>query len=73
MIIEYRCRQMALIQNPTPPPLPKVLVITPTPSPDVIHIISPELEALPTPPWFIDNLYEDFPPNPSNSPVHFPM
>jgi hypothetical protein len=48
-------------------------VITPTLSPDVVHIISPEPEALPTPPWFIDNLYEDFPPNPPNSLLHFPM
>ena len=47
-------------------------VITPTLPPEVVHIFSPEPEALPTPPWFLDNLYEDFPPNPPNSPVHFP-
>jgi hypothetical protein len=31
-----------------------------------------QLEALPTPLWFMDNLFEDFSPNPPNSPVHFP-
>jgi hypothetical protein len=72
MILEYRHRQMALIQNPTPTSQPVVPVTTPTPSPDVVHIFSPEPEALPTPPWFTDRLYEDFPPNPPNSPVHFP-
>jgi hypothetical protein len=72
-IIEYRHRQMALIQNPPNPSLPAIQVIPPTPSPDIVHILSPEPEALPTPPWFMDNLYEDFPPNPPNSLVHFPM
>jgi hypothetical protein len=71
-ILEYRHRQMTLIQNPTPTSLPEVPVISPTPSPDVVHILSPEPETLPTPPWFMDSLYEDFPPNPPNSPVHFP-
>jgi hypothetical protein len=71
MIIEYRHRQMALIQNPTPPP-PIEPVSTPTPSLDVVHIFSLEPEALPTPPWFLDDLYEDLPPNPPNSPIHFP-
>jgi hypothetical protein len=71
MIIEYRQRQMVLIQNPTPPLTE--LVINLTPSPEVLHITSPEPEALPTPPWFLDDLYEDLPPNPPNSPVHFPM
>ena len=62
---------MALIQNPTPPPLPEVPVITPTPSPDVVNIISLEPEALPTPPWFMDSLYEDLSQNPPNSLVYF--
>jgi hypothetical protein len=62
MIIEYRQHQMALIQNPTPPPTKSV--INPTPSPEVLHIISPTPEALPTPPCFLDDLYEDLPPNP---------
>jgi hypothetical protein len=38
----------------------------------VVHIFPLKPEALPTPPWFLDNLYEDLPPNPSNSPIHFP-
>ena len=63
---------MALIQNPSTTPLPVILVITPTPSLDIVNIISPEPKALPTPPWFMDSLYEDLPPNPPNSPVHFP-
>jgi hypothetical protein len=24
------------------------------------------------PPWFLDDLFEDLPPNPPNSPAHFP-
>jgi hypothetical protein len=71
MIIEYRHCQLALIQNPTPPPPPLGPVSTPTPSLDVVHIISLKPEALPTPPWFLDDLYKDFPPNPPNSPIHF--
>jgi hypothetical protein len=71
-IIEYRQCQMALIQNPPNPSLPAIQVIPPTPSPDIVHILSPKPEALPTPPWFIDSLYEDFPPIPLNSVVHFP-
>jgi hypothetical protein len=72
MIIEYRHRQMALIQNHTPPP-PAESVNTLTPSLEVYsYPFSLEPEALPTPPWFLDDLYEDLPPNPPNSPVHFP-
>jgi hypothetical protein len=72
-IIEYRLHQMALIQNPPNPSLPMIQVIPPTPSPNIIHILSLEPEALPTPPWFMENLYEDLPPNPANSLIHFPM
>jgi hypothetical protein len=72
MIIEYRHHQMALIQNATSPPVSAESMITPTPSPKVIHILSPEPEALSTPPWFLDDLYEDLPLNPPNSPIHFP-
>jgi hypothetical protein len=72
MIIEYRHRQLTLIQNPTPPPLAGP-VSTPTPSLDVVHIFSLEPMKLPIPPWFPDNLYEDFPPNAPNYPIHFPM
>jgi hypothetical protein len=32
-----------------------------------------EPEALPNPPWFMDRLSEDLPPNPPNSLVHFPQ
>jgi hypothetical protein len=73
MIIKYRHHQMALIQSTTPPLVPVESMITPTPSLEVIHILYLEPETLPTPPWFLDEFYEDFPPNPPNSPVHFPM
>jgi hypothetical protein len=72
-IIEYMHRQMTLIQNPPITPLPVIPMITPTPSPYIVHIISPEPEALPTPPWSMYILYEYFPPNPPNSLVYFPM
>ena len=71
MIIEYKRHQLALIQYPKPPLAESV--INPTPSPEVLHIISPDPKALPTPPWFLDDLYEDFPPNPPNSPIHLPV
>ena len=71
MIIEYRRRQLALIQNHTPPP-PTEPVSTLTPSHDMVHIFLPKPEALPTPPWFLDDFYEDSPENPPNSPIHFP-
>jgi hypothetical protein len=70
MIIEYRQCQVTLIQTPTPP---TEFMINANPSLEILHIISPEPEALPTPPWFLDDLYEDLPPNPPNSPIHFPM
>jgi hypothetical protein len=47
-------------------------MINATPSPEILHIISPEPKALPIPPWFWDDLYEDLPPNRPNSPIHFP-
>jgi hypothetical protein len=40
---------------------------------EILHIISPKPETLPIPPWFLDDLSKDLPPNPPNSPVHFPM
>jgi hypothetical protein len=64
IIVEYRRRQMAL----RPQPAPKVINLT-SPSAD-LHITSPEPEALPTPPWFLDDLSEDLPHNPPNSPAH---
>jgi hypothetical protein len=64
IIIEYRHRQMALQPQPTP----EVIDLT-SPSAD-LHIISPKPEALPTPPWFLDDISEDLPRNPPNSPAH---
>jgi hypothetical protein len=64
IIVEYRRRQMAL----RPQPASEVIDLT-SPSAD-LHIISPEPEALPTPPWFLDDLSEDLPRNPPNSPAH---
>ena len=69
MIIEYRQCQVTVIQTPAPS---IESMINLTPSLEILHIISPELEALPIPPWFLDDLYEDLPPNPPNSPIHFP-
>jgi hypothetical protein len=66
MIIEYRQRQMTLIQTPA-----ESIVDLNSPL-AIIHIISLEPEALPTPPWFLDDLSENSPPNPPNSLVHFP-
>jgi hypothetical protein len=43
-----------------------------TSSLEILHIISPEVEALSMPPWFLDDLTEDLPPNPPNSPIQFP-
>jgi hypothetical protein len=73
MTIEYRHRQMSLIQNPPNPSHPAIQVIPPNPSPDNVHITSLEPKALPTPLWFMDILFEDLPPNPPNSLVHFPQ
>jgi hypothetical protein len=39
---------------------------------EYLHIISPEPETLPTPPWFLDDISEDLPRNPPNSPAHPP-
>jgi hypothetical protein len=64
---------MTLIRNPPTTSLPLMQVIPPSPSPDTFHITSAEPESLPTPSWFMDRLYEDFPPNPPNSLVHFPQ
>jgi hypothetical protein len=66
IIIEYRQRQLALLHQPTA----KVIDFT-SPLAD-LHVISPEPEALPTPPWFLDGVFEDLPRNPPNSPSHSP-
>jgi hypothetical protein len=57
MIIEYKQHQLTLIQTPT-----KSMVDL-TSSLEILHIISLEPEALPTPPWFLDDLSKDSPPN----------
>jgi hypothetical protein len=67
MIIEYRQCQLTLLHRPTK------LIVDLTSSLEVLHVISLEPEALPTPPWFLDDLSEDSSPNPPNSPAHFPM
>jgi hypothetical protein len=67
MIIEYKQHQLTLLQRPTE------LIVDLTSSLEILHVISPEPEALPTPPWFLDDLSKDSPPNPPNSPTHFPM
>ena len=59
---------MTLIQSPAPP---IESMINLTPSLEILHIIFPEPKALPIPPWFLDELYEDLPPNPPNSPHKF--
>jgi hypothetical protein len=66
MILEYRQRQLALLHQLAE------AIIDITSSLEDLHVISPEPEALPTPPWFLDYISEDLPCNPPNSPVHFP-
>jgi hypothetical protein len=64
MIIEYLHRQLALRHQPA------AEVINLNSSLADLHVISPEPEALPTPPWFFDDVSEDLPRNPPNSPAH---
>jgi hypothetical protein len=66
MILEYRERQLALLHRPAE------AIIDITSSLENLHVISPEPEALPTPPWFLDDISEDLTPNPPNSPAHSP-
>jgi hypothetical protein len=66
MILAYRQRQLALRHQPA------MTVIDLTSSLEDLHVISPEPEALPTPPWFFNDISEDLPRNPPNSPTHFP-
>jgi hypothetical protein len=53
MILEYRQRQLTLLQWPVE------TISDITSSLKDIHVISPEPEALPTPPWFLGDLSED--------------
>jgi hypothetical protein len=64
MILEYRQRQLALLHRPAE------VIIDITSSLEDLQVISPEPEALPTPPWFLDDVSEDLPPN---SHAHSPM
>jgi hypothetical protein len=73
MIVQYRLRQLTLIQTHSTT-LPHMMQVSPPiPSPYTIHISSPEPEVLPTALWSLDRLSEDIPPNPPNTPVHFPQ
>jgi hypothetical protein len=67
MILEYRQRQLALRHQPA-----EAIINITSPLED-LHVISPEPEALPMPPWFLDDVSEDLPRNPPNSPAHSPM
>jgi hypothetical protein len=67
MILEYRQRQLTLVQRSA------ASIVDITSSLEALHVISPEPKALPTPPWFLDDLSEDSPPNPPNSPAHSPI
>jgi hypothetical protein len=49
---------------------PAEAIIDITSSLEDLHVISPEPEALPTPPWFFNDISEDSPRNPPNSPIH---
>jgi hypothetical protein len=64
---------MTLIQNPPNTSPPMMQVIPHIPSPATVHITSLEPKSLPIPPWFVDKLSEDVPPNPPNSLIHFPQ
>jgi hypothetical protein len=64
MIIEYRQSQLALLHRPA-----EAIIDLTSPLAN-LHVISPEREALPTPPWFLDDVSEDLPRNPPNSPAH---
>jgi hypothetical protein len=66
MILEYRQRQLALLHQPTE------AIIDITSSLEYLHVISPEPEALPMPQWFLNDVSEDLPRNPPNSPAHSP-
>jgi hypothetical protein len=66
MILEYRQRKFSLLHRPVE------AVIDITSSLADLHVISPEPEALPMPPWFLDDVSEDLPHNPPHSPAHSP-
>jgi hypothetical protein len=64
MMLAYRQRQVALHHQP------REAIIDVTSPLEDRHVISPEPEALPSPPWFLHDINEDIPCNPPNSPIH---
>jgi hypothetical protein len=64
MILAYRQRQAARRHQPTAP------IIDITSPPENRHVIPIEPEALPMPPWFLNDISEELRRNPPNSPVH---
>jgi hypothetical protein len=64
MILAYRQRQLALLHRPAE------AIIDITSLLEDLHVISPEPEALPRPPWFLNDVSEDLPCNPPNSPAY---
>jgi hypothetical protein len=67
MLLEYRQCQLALLHRPAE------AIIDISSSLEDLHVISPKPEALPMPPWFLDDVSEDLPHNPPNSPTHSPI
>jgi hypothetical protein len=63
MILEYRQRQLTLLQWPVE------TISDITSSLEDLHVISPEIKALPMPPWFLYDLSKDSPPNPPTLPL----
>jgi hypothetical protein len=66
MILEHRQRQLTMHHRPTE------AVIYITSSLEDLQVISPEPEALPTPPWFFNDVSEDLPHNPPQLSFSFP-
>jgi hypothetical protein len=64
IILAYRQRQLTLCHQ-----LAAAVIDITSPLED-FHVISPKPKALPTPPWFLDDISEDLPRNPPNSPIH---
>jgi hypothetical protein len=66
MILAYMQHQLAMLHQPID------AIVDITSLLEDLHVISPDPEALPTPPWFLNDISEDLPRNPPNSPTHFP-
>jgi hypothetical protein len=67
MILEYRQCQLTLLYRPVE------AIIDITSSLEDLHVISLEPEALPLPPWFLDDLSKDSPPNPPPTLLLIPL